>query len=113
MSLVRNGVKLQLTLAKVDADIADIKSKVSNDNYEIIVLVLTLCYLRFMSFVVKIRELPSPERKLMSEVISVCKLIWLILVNPVASASVERSFSTAQGLETWFRSTTTQERLPT
>ena len=31
-----------------------------------------------MSFVTKIRELPTPKRKLMSEVISVCKLI---LVN--------------------------------
>ena len=31
-----------------------------------------------MSFVAKIRELPTPEIKLMSEVISVCKLI---LVN--------------------------------
>ena len=30
ISLVRNGVKLHLTLAKVDADI---KSNVSNDNY--------------------------------------------------------------------------------
>ena len=46
-----------------------------------------------MSFVVKIGTLPIPERKLMSEVISVCKLI---LVNPATSASVERrSFSTA------------------
>ena len=60
-----------------------------------------------MSFVVKIRELPTPERKLISEVISVCKRI---LINPTASASVERSFSTAQRLKTWFRSTMTQER---
>ena len=57
-----------------------------------------------MSFVVKIRELSTPERKLMSEVISVCKLI---LVNPATS---ERSFSTAQRLKIWFRSTMTQER---
>ena len=62
-----------------------------------------------MSVVVEIRELPTPERKLMSEVnvISVCKLI---LVNPAISASVERSFSTAQRLKRWFRSTMTQER---
>ena len=39
--------------------------------------------------VVKIKELPTPERKLINEVISVCKLI---LVNPTTSASVERSF---------------------
>ena len=60
-----------------------------------------------MSFVVKIRELPAPERKLISDVISVSKRI---LINPTASASVERSFSTAQRLKTWFRSTMTQER---
>ena len=53
-----------------------------------------------MSSVVKIRELPTPERKLISEVISVCKLI---LVNPATSASAERSFSTAKRLKT-FRS---------
>ena len=35
-------------------------------------------------------QLPTPERKLVSEVISVCKLI---LVNPATSESVERSFS--------------------
>ena len=58
-----------------------------------------------MSFVVKIRELPTPETKLISEVISVCKLI---LVNPATSASVERSFSTAQRLKTWFRSKMTR-----
>ena len=57
-----------------------------------------------MSFVVKIRELPTPERKLMSKVISVCKLI---LGNPATS---ERSFSTAQRLKTLFRSTMTEER---
>ena len=54
---------------------------------------MLLC--RFMSSVVKIRELPTPERKLISQVTSVCKLI---LVNP------------ATRLKTWFRSTMTQER---
>ena len=43
----------------------------------------------------------------MSEVILVCKLI---LVNPATSASVERSFSTAQRLKIWFRSTMKRER---
>ena len=34
ISLVRNGVKLQFNVSKtVDADIANIKSNVSNDNY--------------------------------------------------------------------------------
>ena len=56
-----------------------------------------------MSSVVKIRELPTPERKMINEVISVCKLI---LVNPATSASVESSI--AQRLKTWFRSIMTQ-----
>ena len=51
-----------------------------------------------MSSEVKIKDLPSPERKMINEVISVCKLI---LVNPATSASVER-------LKTWFRSTMTR-----
>ena len=50
---------------------------------------------------------PTPERKLMSEVILVCKLI---LINPATSASVERPFSTTQRLKRWFRSTMTRER---
>ena len=57
--------------------------------------------------VVKIKELPTPERKLINEVVSVCKLV---LVNLATSASVERSFSTARRLKTWLRSTMTQER---
>ena len=39
--------------------------------------------------VAKIRELPTPERKLISEVISVCKLI---LVNPAASDLLKDRF---------------------
>ena len=42
-----------------------------------------------MSSIFKIRELPTPERKLIRE------------VNLATSASVERSFSTAQRLKTW------------
>lgn len=61
-----------------------------------------------MFFVVKIKELPAPERNLINEVIIVCKLI---LVNPARStASGERSFSTAQRLKTWLPLTMTQER---
>ena len=56
---------------------------------------------------VKIKELPTPERKMINEVISVCKLI---LVNPATSESVDRSFSTARRLKTWLRSTMPQER---
>ena len=70
ISLVRKGVKLQSTLEKlekVNAGTADIKS--------FFFLLLTLCYCRLMSSIVKIIELRTSERKLMREVISVCKLI--------------------------------------
>ena len=50
---------------------------------------------------VKIKELLTPERKMINEVITVCKLI---LVDPTAtSAAGERSFSTARRLKTWLR----------
>ena len=64
-------------------------------------------FLCFDDIVVKIKELPTPERKMINEVISVYKLL---LVNPATSASGERSFSTARRLKTWLRSTMTQER---
>ena len=65
-------------------------------------------FLCFDDIVVKIKQLPTPERKMINEVISVCKRL---LVNPATSASGERSFSTARRLKTWLRSTMTQERL--
>ena len=61
----------------------------------------------FDDIVVKIKELPSSEGKIINKVISVCKLI---LVNPTTSASGERSFSTDRRLKTSFRSTMRQER---
>ena len=61
----------------------------------------------FVDIIVKIKELLTPERKMINEVITVCKVI---LVNPATSAAGERSFSTAQRLKTWLRSTMTQER---
>ena len=61
-------------------------------------------FLSFDDIVVKIKELHTPERKIINEVISVCKLL---LVNPATSASGERSFSTARRLKTWFCSTMT------
>lgn len=64
-------------------------------------------FLCFDDIVVKIKELSIPERKMINEVISLCKLI---LVNPATSASGERSFSTARRIKTWLRSTMTQER---
>ena len=48
-----------------------------------------------MSSVVKIKELPTPERKIIDEVRK------LILVNPARSASGERPFSTVRRLKTW------------
>ena len=64
-------------------------------------------FLCFDDIVVKIKELPTPERKMINEVISVYKLL---LVNPATSASGKRSFSTARRLKTWLRSTMTQKR---
>ena len=64
-------------------------------------------FLCFDDIVVKIKELPTPERKMINEVISVCKLL---LVNPATSASGERTFFTARRLKTWLCSTMTQER---
>ena len=56
--------------------------------------------------IVKIKELLTPERKMINEVITVSKLI---LVDPVTSAAGERSFPTARRLKTWLRLTMTQE----
>ena len=60
-------------------------------------------FLCFDDIVVKIKEFPTPERKMINKVISVCNLL---LVSPETG---ERSFSTARRLKTWLRSTMTQE----
>ena len=60
-------------------------------------------FLCFDDIILKIKELLTPERNMISEIITICKLI---LVNPVASAA----FSTARRLKTWLRSSMTQER---
>lgn len=54
-------------------------------------------FICFDDIVVKIKEFPAPERQMINEVITICKLI---LVNPATSASGERSFSTARRLKT-------------
>ena len=54
--------------------------------------------------IVKIEELLTPERKMINEVISVCKLIP---VDPATSAAGVRSI--ARRLKTWLRLTMTQE----
>ena len=56
--------------------------------------------------IVKIKELLTPERKMINLVITVCKLI---LVDPATSVAGERSFSTARRLKTWLRLTMTQK----
>ena len=64
-------------------------------------------YFCFDDIIVKIKELPNPEREMIKEVITLCKLI---LVNPATSTAGERSFSTARRLKTWLRSRMNQER---
>ena len=64
-------------------------------------------YLCFDDIIVKIKELLNPEREMIKEVITLCKLI---LVNPAISAAGERSFPTARRLNTWLRSRMNQER---
>ena len=59
-------------------------------------------FLCFDDIIFKIKELLTPERKMINEVITVCKLI---LVNPATSAAGERSFSTARRFKIWLRST--------
>ena len=86
----------------------DVDVGMLTDQLEILkVLLKESDFLCFDDIVVKIKELPTPERKMINEVFSVCKLL---LVNPATSASGERSFSTARRLKTWLRSTMTQER---
>jgi len=63
-------------------------------------------FLCFDDIILKIRELLTPERNMISEIITICKLI---LVNPATSAAGERSFSTARRLKTWLWSSMTQE----
>ena len=64
-------------------------------------------YFCFDDIIVKIKELPKPEREMIKEVITLCKLI---VVNPATSAAGERSFSIARRLKTWLRSRMNQER---
>ena len=72
-------------------------------------------YFCFDDIVVKIKELPNPEREMMKEVITLCKLI---LVNPATSAAAER-FSSLTVLtytkkeRTGFPPLTSQTNLPT
>ena len=64
-------------------------------------------YCCFDNIIVKIKELPNPEREMIKEVVTLCKLI---LINPATSAADERSFSTTWRLKTWLHSRMNQER---
>ena len=55
----------------------------------------------------KIKELQAPQRRMVNEIVTICKLL---LVNPATSAAGERSFSAARRLKTWLRSTVSQDR---
>ena len=55
---------------------------------------------------VKIKQLSEAKKCMISEIITLCKL----LVNPATSAAGERSFSSAWRLKTWLCSTMTQTR---
>ena len=55
----------------------------------------------------RIRQLSEAEKGMISDIITLCKLL---LVNPATSAAGERSFSSARRLKTWLRSTMIQTR---
>jgi len=51
--------------------------------------------------------MPEPEKKLLQEVQTICKLLAVI---PATSAAGERSFSSARRLKTWLRARMGDER---
>ena len=61
----------------------------------------------FDDILAKIKQLSEAENCMITEIITLCKLL---LVNPATSAAGERSFSSARRLKTWLRSTMTQTR---
>ncbi|CAH3140884.1 unnamed protein product, partial [Porites evermanni] len=61
----------------------------------------------FDEILLAVSKFPEPEKKLIQEVQTVCKLL---AVNPVTSAAGERSFSSARRLRTWLRSRMGDER---
>ena len=99
-----NSTELQF-MEKVYSDDVDIEMLTTK--MEILkVLLKDGDFLCLDDIIVKIKELLTPEQKMINEVIMVCKLI---LVDPATSAAGERSFSTARRLKTWLRLTMTQE----
>ena len=61
----------------------------------------------FDDILAKIKQLSDAETCMITEIITLCKLL---LVNPAISAAGESSFSSAWRLKTWLRSTMTQTR---
>ena len=61
----------------------------------------------FDDILAKIKQLSEAEKCMITEIITLCKLL---LVNPAISAAGESSFSSAWRLKTWLRSTMTQTR---
>ena len=61
----------------------------------------------FDEILLAVSKFPEPEKKLIQEVQTVCKLL---AVNPATSAAGERSFSSARRLKTWLRSRMGDER---
>ena len=99
-----NSTELQI-MEKVYSDVVDIEMLTTK--MEIFkVLLKDGDFLCLDDIIVKIKALLAPERKMINEVITVCKLI---LVDLATSAAGERSFSTAWRLKTWLPLTMTQE----
>ena len=56
----------------------------------------------FEDLITLTQSLPREEKKLVENVIKICKLL---AVNPTTSATAERTFSMARRVKTWMRST--------
>ena len=61
----------------------------------------------FDNILAKIKQLSEAEKCMITEIITLCKLL---LVNPATSAAGERCFSSDRRLKTWLRSMMTQTR---
>ena len=86
----------------------NVNISVLTDQMEILqVLLKDGDYFCFDDIIVEIKELPNPEREMIKDIITLCKLI---LVNPATSEAGERSFSTARRLKSWLRSRMYQEQ---
>ena len=61
----------------------------------------------FDDILAKIKQLSEAEKCMITEIITLCKLL---LVNPATSAAGERSFSSARRLKTWLVVATSREQ---